>query len=104
MRFARSQVLPIGLDIGADSVKMLQVEPTGDYLNVVASARMPIPDEVRVDTQAHMAYAADLVREMLQTQPFVGKRVVACLPRQIVHIKNVRLPLIPAAELSAAVD
>ena len=51
-----------------------------------------------------MAYAADLVRQMLQTQPFVGKRVVACLPRQHVSIHNVRLPLIPAAELSAAVD
>lgn len=104
MRFARSQVLPIGLDIGADSVKMLQVEPVGEHLSVVASARMPIPDEVRGDAGQHMAYAADLVREMLQTQPFVGKRVVACLPRQVVQIKNVRLPLIPAAELSAAVD
>ncbi|CAN5400999.1 N/A [soil metagenome] len=104
MRLIRQQVLPIGLDIGADSVKMLQVEPVGDHISVVASGRMAIPDESRADPAARMTVAADLVRQMLQTHPFIGNKIVACLPREIVHIKNVRLPLIPAAELSAAVE
>lgn len=104
MHFGRSQVLPIGLDIGSDSVKMLQVEPVANHLSVVASARMTIPDEVRADPTTHLAVATDLVRQMLQTQPFVGKRIVACLPRELVQIKNVRLPLIPPSELAAAVD
>jgi len=103
-RFVRQQPLPIGLDIGADSVKMLQVEPVGDHLSVIASGRMPIPDDVRNSPAAHMAVATDLVRQMLQTHPFRGNRLVTCLPREIVQIKNVRLPLIPAAELSAAVE
>ncbi len=103
-RLSRPQPLPIGLDIGADSVKMLQVEPVGNHLSVIASGRMPIPEEARHDRVAHLTAAIDLVRQMLQTHPFVGNRLVTCLPRDIVHIKNVRLPLIPAAELSAAVE
>ncbi len=103
-RLLPQQVLPIGLDIGADSVKMLQVEPVGNHVSVIASGRMPIPEEARGNPAMHIAAATDLVRQMLQTHPFVGKKIVACLPREIVHIKNVRLPLIPAAELSAAVE
>jgi type IV pilus assembly protein PilM len=100
----QNQPLPIGLDIGTDSVKMLQVEAVSDHVAVVASGRMAIPEEARADSAMRMTVAADLVRQMLQTHPFEGTRIVACLPREIVHIKNVRLPLIPAAELSAAVE
>ncbi len=104
MRLGRKQPLPIGLDIGLDSVKMLQVAPVGQHLAVVASARMAVPEEARVDSSKHLAAATELVGQMLQTHPFQGRRVAACLPRNIVQIKNLRLPLIPPAELAASVD
>ena len=43
IRFTRAQVLPIGVDIGHDSVKMLQCEVIGDDLSVTASAKMSPP-------------------------------------------------------------
>jgi type IV pilus assembly protein PilM len=46
----------------------------------------------------------DVVRKMLRNNHFSGRHVVACLPRNIVHVKNIRLPLMPPAELAAAVE
>ena len=118
IRLTRSQVQPIGLDIGFDSVKMLQLEalapavavgapalPAGPQgLAVVASAREPYPEDVRAQPHLRLPLAMDLVRRMFREHGFQGRRVVTALPREIVHVKNLRLPMIPAHELDAAVQ
>jgi type IV pilus assembly protein PilM len=103
IRFTRAQVLPIGVDIGHDSVKMLQLEAVGHSLEVVAAARMPLPPEAAADPTRRLPCAADLVRQMLRQFPFKGRRIVAALPRDVVHTKNLRLPQMPAADLPAVI-
>src|SRR5688572_23378354 len=103
-RLSRSQVLPIGLDIGYDGVKMLQLE-TGPQqtLSVAAAARHPLPDEVRSDPKLRMPAAVEAIRKLFRQGSFHGREVVVSLPRDVVHVKNLRLPMIPAHELGAAV-
>lgn len=104
-RLTRSQVLPIGLDIGLDSIKMMQVEVVGGALAVRAAAKQAMPDEARQQPQdVRLAVAVDLVRQMIRSNGFAGRHVVTALPREIVQVKNLRLPQIPAAELAAAVQ
>src|ERR1700722_6650858 len=92
---------PIGLDIGHDSVKLLQLDVHGSSLTVRAAARRPLEDVNRGEAalDAPLAAAAQLIKR----GPFVGRRIVAALPREIVHLKNLRMPVIPPAELSAAI-
>jgi type IV pilus assembly protein PilM len=104
IRFTRAHTLPIGVDIGHDSVKMLQVEAVGTSLEVTAAAKMPLPESVKTDPQSRIPLAADLIRQMLRQHPFRGRKIVAALPREIVHSKNLRLPLMPTAELAAVVN
>lgn len=104
IRLTRSQVQPIGVDIGSDGVKMLQVEVIDQSLSVVAAARAPLPDEARRDPALRLPMAVDLVRQMLRGNAFVGRRVVVCLPREIVQVKNVRLPVMPPAEVQSALE
>jgi type IV pilus assembly protein PilM len=104
IRFTRAQVLPIGVDIGHDSVKMLQVEAVGTSLEVTAAAKMPLPPSVKSDSQSRIPLACDLIRQMFRQHPFRGRKIVAALPREIVHSKNLRLPLMPPAELDAVVN
>ena len=100
----RSQVQPIGLDIGHDSIKMLQLEVVGESasatrgLSVVAAARYALPEQARQQTGQRATLPVDAIRRLFEQQPFVGRRVVATLPRELVHVKNLRLPPIPAAE------
>lgn len=103
IRFTRAQTLPIGVDIGHDSVKMLQVEAVGTSLEVTAAAKMPLPPQVRQNPELRMPEASNLIRQMLRQHPFRGRNIVAALPREIVHTKNLRLPQMPANELPAVV-
>lgn len=104
LKLKRSQVLPIGLDLGHDSVKMLQLEASDNALSVVASARHALPDEVRTQPELYLPLAMELVRQMLHSEKFTGRQVVACVPRQFVQVKNLRLPIMPAAEIESAVQ
>jgi type IV pilus assembly protein PilM len=103
-RVTRAQVLPIGVDIGHDTVKMLQLEVVGDLLTVTAAAKASLPAEVKTQPALRLAAASNLIRQMLRQHPFRGRRVVAALPREIVHAKNLRLPQMPASELAAVVQ
>jgi len=102
-RVTRAQVLPIGVDIGHDTVKMLQVEIVGDSLCVTAAAKSQLPLEARSQPGKRLSAASGLIRQMLRQHPFRGRSVVAALPREIVHTKNLRLPQMPAPELDAVV-
>jgi Tfp pilus assembly PilM family ATPase len=108
LRLTRPHVQPIGLDIGLDSIKMLQLDVAGEgaarALSVVAAAKHLLPDEARKHPERRAALAAETIRRMFAQQPFVGRRVVAALPREIVHVKNLRLPRMPIDELPAAVE
>jgi type IV pilus assembly protein PilM len=106
-RLNRAQPQPIGLDIGHDGIKMLQVELVAEpanTLSVIAAARSVFPAEVRNDHGLRMASSVDLIRRTLRQQPFNGREVVATLPREIVHVKNLRIPQMPAAEIEQAVQ
>jgi type IV pilus assembly protein PilM len=62
-----------------------------------------LPEEARKDPVHRVELAAPVIRQMLAQQPFVGRDVVATLPRELVHVKNLRLANIAEAELESAV-
>ncbi|HEY8667331.1 MAG TPA: type IV pilus assembly protein PilM [Tepidisphaeraceae bacterium] len=104
IRFTRAQVQPIGIDIGHDSIKMLQVEVSERSLSVVAAAKRSFSEEVRSQPQLRLAMAVEMIRQMLREEPFSGRHAVTSLPRDVVHVKNLRLPAMPVGELEAAVQ
>lgn len=104
IRLTRAHVQPIGLDIGHDSVKMLQLEVVGESLAVVAAASQTFSQEAKTQPELRMAMAVSMIRHMLRHNSFSGRRVVAALPRELVHVKNLRLPNMPLGELESAVQ
>src|SRR5690606_19290036 len=94
IRLTRSKVQPIGLDIGTDSIRMLQLEIVDDAPAVLAAMRQ----RRSVSPAAEGGGPADLsdtLRRMVRQGGFHGRRVVASLPREILHLKNLRLPPMP---------
>lgn len=98
----RPQPLPIGLDVGSESVKMLQLAIGPAGLAVVAAVRMLIPDDAKGDPDKRVAFAGETLRAALRQRRFRGRRVVAALPKDVVHYKTHRLPPMPPAELAMA--
>lgn len=94
---------PIGLDVGHDSIKMLQLAPMGAGLTAIASARWQFPENVQDDPAARRRLAAEAVRELLVSGGFKGRQVVSCLGGDDLTIKQIRLPRMSQRERDAAV-
>src|SRR5688500_1739430 len=105
---SRPQAQPIGIDVGSDGVKMLQLQPAADSNGgarglAAVAARFPIPEAAASRPEVlHQAVAA-LVRRAVRQRIFRGGQAVAALPNDIVHVRNLRLQPIPEAELEWAV-
>jgi type IV pilus assembly protein PilM len=100
----RPRVYPIGLDVGHECVKMVQLERAGEHLSVLAAATVPLPADARAP-QARVGAAAEAVRRALRagTAGFRGSRAVAAVPREALHVRNLRLAVASDQELAAAV-
>jgi type IV pilus assembly protein PilM len=99
----RSQPAPaIGLDVGSESVKLLQLIATPEGLKVSAAVRKTLPDNVKGDPDRRVDFAARVVREALRERAFVGRTVAAALPKELVHYKTHRLPPMAPDDVAAA--
>ncbi|MEL7087798.1 MAG: hypothetical protein AAGL98_05050, partial [Planctomycetota bacterium] len=61
----KSRVSPIGIDFGADSIKLLQVVP-GDPPELVALGSATVPEEARSDLTARQAFLEDALPSLLR--------------------------------------
>ena len=107
--FRKTTPQPIGVDIAADAVRLLQLEAHGEAkspsLSVIAAAQTALAPEVaEMDLKGRTAAAADAIRQMLRKTAFSSRHMVAALPVDIVHTKNLRLPPMPHEELQAAIE
>jgi type IV pilus assembly protein PilM len=98
---------PIGLDVGHDSVKMLQLCRRGAQSNwrVSAGGIYPFSDAVRQNPAQRWRQVSTAVRSLMAGPAragFHGRKVVAALDHQQVLVKNARLPKMPASELAEA--
>jgi type IV pilus assembly protein PilM len=108
-RLNRPNIQPIGVDIGHDSVKLLQLEERNQSLVVHASGRRMLEVAGSTGGPSNPAelispQAGQAIRELLQGSNFSGRAAVVALPRQIVHVKNLRLPPMPPAELASVIN
>jgi type IV pilus assembly protein PilM len=102
LQLFREPAPPIGLDLGSESVKMLQLTASAGGLRVGAALRVPLPDDVRGNPDRRVEFAGEVVRNALRQGTFRGRRVVAALPKELVHYKTHRLPPMSADELPMA--
>jgi type IV pilus assembly protein PilM len=94
--FRRPESSPIGLEIGADGVKLLQALTNDDGRPAIAAARQPLspsplPENKSPAWRQRIRSGAECARSMLAEGTFAGRRVVAALPDELVQIRTVRI-------------
>ena len=94
----------IGLDVGAESVKLLQLAAGPGVPRVGAALCVPVPADVKGDPDRRVIFAGETLRAALRNERggFVGRRVVAALPKELLHYKTHRLQGLDADEVSMA--
>lgn len=94
---------PIALDIGTDCIRMLQMQTVGGNMVVRASGQWRLAPNGPRSGDAWRQTVVRAVSDMLQKGGFSGRRVISCLPSKDLMVKNVRLPMMSAAETADAV-
>ncbi len=93
----RRKCWPIGLDIGTDSVRMLQLHPVATGMDLLAYGGI---NRVNLNGQETVV---DSIRHALKTLPFRGNRVVSCIASDKLEVATVRLGEMPGQEFERAV-
>ena len=82
---------PIGLDIGHNDIRMIQLANSDELPHVVAAERVRLDPELEADDKKRRKFIISAITEMLAKANFRGRKVVSCLPNDILRIKSLRL-------------
>ena len=94
----------VGLDIGSNSVKAVELRPAGRSFKVVAFGSEPIPSDTIVDGAIIDAGAvADAIRRLLDRHKIKTREVVASLSGNSVIVKKINLPVMTDADLAESI-
>ena len=89
--FNNNRIGPIGLDLGHDSIKMIQLSRCGEIISVLAAEEEQFPPDIEAQTPEREEFIISTVRQMLSRGNFSGRDVVSCLSNDDVTIKSLRL-------------
>ena len=82
---------PIGLDIGHNWVKMIQLSIDNGQIGVVAADKILIAPEINGDGERRRDFVVSAIKELLARGSFSGKDVVSCLPNDGLKITSLRV-------------
>jgi len=88
--WSKSRTSPIGIDFGADTLKLLQINPSSPP-QLVAAAAVVMPDHARRDPSSRSEFLAEALKTALKQQPFKGRRCVISLPAYQTMVHNFEL-------------
>lgn len=95
---------PIGLDVGDQAVRLMQLSVRGGALRATAAAEQKLPTDLKVGGSDYQEAVSGAIRAALGRGHFSGNRVVGMLPASAMQCKNLRLPMMPRDELDSAVQ
>ncbi len=94
---------PIAVDVGTDTIRMIQLQRTGRGLSIGAYDEWRYPDSVREEPALRRAAAVKHVRQVLRSGGFSGREAVSSLSNESISIQNFRLAKSPEPGFSQAI-
>ena len=91
------QTVPIAIDFGSSSVKLMQAAP-GDPPTLLAAVGLRIPDELRDDRGLRMDYLEKQLPRMLRKGGFRGRRVICSIPSADTLIQHMQIAVAPGID------
>lgn len=93
---------PIGLDLGADSVKWVQLGRTDGQIAIVAFGSQPLQPPSTPSETEQQAQLREALRQIVAERGLSGE-VVLSLPLEAVTLRVLKMPVLPEAELQQAI-
>ena len=90
MSMFSAQTSPIAIDFGSSSVKLLQVSP-GEDPSIQAAVGLRVPDPIRLDRDARIAYFETHLPRMFRKGGFRGRRVICSIPTMETLVQHMQV-------------
>ncbi len=90
-KFRTRHLQPIGLDIGHNSIKMIQLAIDEGQITVHAAQKAPIDPNLKADGEEKRRFIVLTIKQMLNEDNFRGRDVVSTLPNDSLRITSLRL-------------
>ncbi len=99
LKFLKTRVLPIGVDLGTSHLKMAQLRMTQQEIDLLAAASEEIPADARPQGPERMTFIAQAIRRGLKSNSFQGRKCVLALPSSQLFLQHLKMPRVPKADL-----
>jgi type IV pilus assembly protein PilM len=103
-KFFEAKANPIGVDFGTDSLRLAQVQPTGESgeYKLLAAASCDVPSHVRNHPASRLQFFVETTRDLLAQGNFQGRQAVLGLPAASMFIQHLRMAKLDEAETKKA--
>ena len=99
----RRDILPIGVDVGCSVTKLVQLTRVRDQTELLAYARIPIPENLRADQHEYLDYLRKNIPQVLKANPFKGKKCIFSLPAAKTFVRAMKIPRLDSKATELAV-
>lgn len=99
---ARWGPMPIAIDLGTTSLRLLQID-RGDPPSLVAAAAIDTPDELLRHSADRLAFQLESLPRLVREGGFRGRRAVCAIPAAHTHCKHIQVARGEAEALPAVV-
>jgi type IV pilus assembly protein PilM len=93
---------PIGLDIGHNSIKMIQLAINGERISILAADKVRVEAGMNGDEEARRRFVISAIKQILAKGKFRGRNVVSCLPNDELRVTSLRLSETETDEIEVA--
>lgn len=102
MQTINGSTLPIAVDFGVSSLKVLQLS-AGDTPTLIAGAALETPDALLYDAAKRLAFQCQALPRLIKAGKFKGKRAACAIPAEQMFCKHMQFPRSDAAGLEEQV-
>jgi type IV pilus assembly protein PilM len=91
LNFTTSKIFPIGLDIGRDSIKMVQLGQTQDTITVQAYEKIRIENTNEITDDKRSNLLVESINDIMSRGVFRHNNVVTCIPDNCLKVTSLRI-------------
>ncbi len=102
-RLLKNRAYSIGVDIGDDCLKLVQLRDNGKGISLIASSTENLPKDVKPGSSQWQRWAIDAMRQLTSNGDFQGKEVIAAMPTSELFIDHIRMPKADDSKLNDAI-
>ncbi len=102
-KFSKNHTYSIGVDIGDDSLKLVQLGENGNGVSLIAGQSENLPEEIKAGSSQWQRWAIGTIRRLTSEGDFQGKEVVAALPAREIFIDNIKMPKSDDGDIEGAI-